>query len=115
MSEITFTDQNFETEVLKSAVPVFVDFFAPWCGPCQAAAPVIEDLAKEYEGKLKVGKIDVDQNSLVAQRFGVMSIPTVIIFKGGQEVKRQAGFPGKAEYVKMINEVLLIDYLVSKK
>ena len=106
MSEIKLTDTNFDQEVLKSEIPVFVDFFAPWCGPCQAASLVVEELAKEYEGKIKICELDVDQNPVSAQKFGVMSIPTVITFKGGQEVKRQAGFPGKEGYVKLLEEVL---------
>ncbi|MDP3955288.1 MAG: thioredoxin [bacterium] len=104
MTELT--DTNFDQEVLKSDIPVFVEFGAPWCGPCQMAEPVIEELAKEYEGKVKICELNVDQNQLAAQKFGVMSIPTVITFKGGQEVKRQVGFPGKEGYLKLLQEVL---------
>lgn len=106
MAEIKFTDQNFETEVIKSKTPVLVDFWATWCGPCLMAAPIIEELAKEYEGKVKVGKLNVDENSQAAEKYGVMSIPTVIIFKDGKENKRQVGFGGKDTYVKLINDVL---------
>lgn len=89
--EVTFTDANFEEEVLKSDKPVLVDFFAPWCGPCQMMSPVIEDLAKEMEGKAKVGKLNVDENPEKAQEYGVMSIPTIKIFKNGEVVKEMTG------------------------
>lgn len=103
---IAFTDQNFEEEVLKSEEPALVDFFAEWCGPCQVTRPIIEELAKEYEGKVKIGKINVDENQQVAAKYGIMSIPTVLIFKNGQEVKREVGFVSKEGYVKILNEVL---------
>jgi thioredoxin 1 len=93
--ELTFTDQNFETEVLKSDKPVLVDFWAPWCGPCQMMGPVIEELAKEFEGKVKVGKLNVDENNAVAQKYGIMSIPSLKIFKGGQVVKEFTGVQAK--------------------
>ena len=79
-----FTDQNFDQEVLKSDKPVLVDFWAPWCGPCQAMGPIIDELAKEFEGKAKVGKLNVDENSKIAQDFAVMSIPSLKIFKDGK-------------------------------
>lgn len=103
---VNLTDQNFEKEVLKSDLPVFVEFGAPWCGPCQMAEPVVEELAKEYEGKIKVGKLNVDENPQIPQKFGIMSIPTVIIFKNGQEVKRLVGFEGKESYKQLINGIL---------
>lgn len=103
---LTLTDQNFPKEVLEAELPVFVEFGAPWCGPCQMAEPVIEELAKEYERKIKFGKINVDENSQTAQKFGIMSIPTVLIFKNGQEVKREVGFEGKEGYKKLLEEVL---------
>lgn len=99
-----FTDQNFEGEVLKAELPVLVDFWAPWCGPCQLAGPVIEELAKEYEGKIEMGKLNVDENPKTAQKYGIMGIPTVLIFKSGQEIKKQVGFPGKEGYKKLIEE-----------
>ena len=101
------TDQSFDQEVLKAEMPVLVDFWAPWCGPCLMAGPVIEELAKKHEGKIKVGKLNVDENPKMSQKYGVMSIPTVTIFNGGKEVKRQIGFPGKEKYQEMIEEVLL--------
>ncbi len=86
MKPVTITDQNFETEVLKSSQPVLIDFWAVWCGPCRAIAPVVEQLAGEYEGKVKIGKLDVDENPETAVKYGVRSIPTLLLFKNGQVV-----------------------------
>jgi len=102
---LILTDKNFQEEVLQSSLPVLVDFWAPWCGPCQLAGPVIEALAQEYAGKLKVGKLNVDENPQTAQRYGVMSIPTVIVFKEGKETKKQIGFSGKEGYKKLVEEL----------
>lgn len=88
---VEFTDQNFDQEVLKSDKPVLVDFWAPWCGPCQMMGPIIDDLAKAMDGKAKIGKINVDENGETAQKFGIMSIPAIKIFKGGQVVKEFVG------------------------
>ncbi len=99
-------DQNFEKEVLKSNIPVLVDFWANWCGPCKMAGPVIDQLEKDYAGKIKVGKLDVDENPQISQKYAVMSIPTVIIFKDGKEIKRQVGFSGKEGYIKILEEAL---------
>jgi thioredoxin 1 len=90
-----FTDQNFEQEVLKSDIPVLVDFWAPWCGPCQVMGPIIEDLAKEVGTKYKVGKLNVDENPETAQKFNIMSIPTLKIFKQGQIAKDLVGLQAK--------------------
>ena len=98
--EYQFTDQNFEEEVLKSELPVLVDFFAVWCGPCQMMAPVIEELAKELEKKVKIGKMNVDENPQTAEKYGIMSIPTLILFKKGEAVKTLQGFRGKEEIIK---------------
>ena len=106
MSAVHFNDKNFDEKVVKSKLPVFVDFFAEWCGPCKMAAPVIDELAEEYKDKVVIGKVDVDKNQEVASKFGVMSIPTVIMFKDGKEVDRKAGFAGKAGYEGMIKKVV---------
>ena len=85
------TDSNFQQEVLSSDQPVLVDFWAEWCGPCKMIAPIVEELAKEYDGKLKVGKVDVDTNQQVSMQFGVRSIPTLLIFKSGRVVEQVIG------------------------
>jgi len=92
---LEFTDKNFEEEVLKSDKPVLVDFWAPWCGPCQMMGPIIDELSKEVEGKVKVGKLNVDENGETAAKYGVMSIPTLKIFKGGEIVKEFVGVQDK--------------------
>lgn len=98
----TFTDANFDEQVLKSTDPVMVDFWATWCGPCQMAGPVVDQLATDYLGKVKIGKLDVDENQQVAAKYGVMSIPTVILFKGGKEVARKVGFAGRPMYENLL-------------
>ena len=97
--EIKLSTENFEKEVLKSEKPVLVDFYADWCGPCNAMAPVIEELAKELEGKVKVGKISVDENPDIAVEYNVMSIPTMIIFKNGNTSKTFIGVTDKSEII----------------
>lgn len=99
--EIKFDSENFEKEVLKSEKPVLVDFYADWCGPCNAMAPVIEELATELDGKAKVGKINVDDNPDIAVEYNVMSIPTLIIFKNGKEEKRLVGLRDKEELLNL--------------
>lgn len=99
--EIKFDSENFEEEVLKSEKPVLVDFYADWCGPCNAMAPVIEELATELDGKAKVGKINVDDNPNIAVEYNVMSIPTLIIFKNGKEEKRLVGLRDKEELLSL--------------
>jgi len=93
--EIVFTDQNFDQEVVKCEKLVLVDFWAPWCGPCQMMGPIIEELAKEMGEKAKIGKLNVDENQAIAQNFSVMSIPTIMIFKGGKMVKQLVGVQSK--------------------
>ena len=100
--EIKLSTENFEKEVLKSEKPVLVDFYADWCGPCNAMAPVIEELATELDGKAKVGKINVDENSDIAVEYNVMSIPTLIIFKNGKEEKRLVGLRDKEELLSIL-------------
>lgn len=106
MADVTFTDQNFSDEVLKNTLPVLVDFWAPWCGPCRMVSPIVEELAKEYDGKLKVGKLNVDDNPQTASQYGVMSIPSLLIFRNGQPVKTMVGAQGKDSLKKGIDEVL---------
>jgi thioredoxin 1 len=101
----TFTDQNFDLEVIKSDKPVMVDFWATWCGPCQMAGPVVDALADDYKGKIKIGKLDVDANQGIAQQYGVMSIPTVILFKEGKEIARKVGFAGRPMYETLLKMV----------
>jgi thioredoxin 1 len=100
------TDQQFESQVLKSDLPVMVDFWAPWCGPCQMAAPVLDQLADQYQDKLKILKVNVDEQTQSAAKFGVMSIPTVVLFNQGKEMDRQVGFAGEAGYQQLIQKVL---------
>jgi len=104
---IDFNDQNFDQQVIEADLPVLVDFYALWCGPCQAVGPIIDELAKEYQGKIKMGKLNVDESPQSAGKYMVMSIPTVLIFKDGKEIKRQVGFPGKEGYVKILEEILI--------
>ncbi|MDH4070768.1 MAG: thioredoxin [Ignavibacteria bacterium] len=102
MKPFEVTDQNFETEVLNAETPVLVDFWAVWCGPCKIVAPVVEEIAKEYNGKLKVGKMDVDVNPEVAMRFGIRSIPTLMVFKGGKPVDQIIGAVAKKNLLDKI-------------
>src|ERR1035437_5235018 len=105
MADLTLTDKNFEEEVLKSEQPVLVDFWAEWCHPCKVVGPIIEELATEYAGKLKVGKVDVDVNQ-VANNYGIMSIPSILIFKNGKVLKTLVGAQSKDNYKKEIDSVL---------
>ena len=96
------TDETFNQEVLKSDTPILVDFWAVWCGPCRMVAPVVDEIAREQTGKLKVMKLDVDENQNTAMTYGVMSIPTLILFKGGHPVERIVGFRPKGDMEKKI-------------
>ena len=105
MADLVLTDQNFEEEVLKSELPVLVDFWAEWCHPCRIVGPIVEELATEYAGKLKVGKVNVDQNQ-VPGNYAVMSIPSLLIFKNGQVVKTMVGAQSKENFKREIDSVL---------
>lgn len=105
MADIVFTDQNFDEEVLKSETPVLVDFWAPWCMPCRIVDPIIHELAHDYTGKIKVGKMNVDENQ-APSRFGIMSIPSILIFKKGQPVKTMIGAQNKENYKREIEAAL---------
>ena len=104
MATSNVTDQEFEAKVLKSPSPVMVDFWAPWCGPCKLAEPVLDELSNEYSGKLQIMKLNVDENQASAPKYSVMSIPTTILFKGGAEVGRQTGFAGKQAFEDLIKK-----------
>jgi thioredoxin 1 len=98
----TFTDSAFDADVLKSDVPVLVDFWAEWCGPCRMIAPTVDQVADEFAGKVKVGKLNVDENGNTAMRYNVRGIPTLLLFKGGQIVEQRVGAVSKSDLVKML-------------
>ena len=102
MAELKITRENFENEVMKSNIPVLIDFWASWCGPCRMMGPIMEQLAEEYEGKAKVGKVNVDEEGELSQAFGVMSIPTIVLVKDGKVVKQAVGARPKAEVEAML-------------
>ena len=103
---VTLTDSNFSAEVNKATLPVMVDFWASWCGPCQMMAPVLEKIAEEFSGRLVVGKLNVDENQATARQFNVMSIPTLIFFKNGSEKTRITGFRPQEEINRLLNQAL---------
>lgn len=99
--EVIITKENFNQEVLESKIPVLVDFWATWCGPCMMLSPIIEEIAKEYDGKIKVGKINTDEQEELAMQFSIMAIPTLLLFKDGKVVNQMSGYRAKDEIVKM--------------
>ena len=106
MATILVTDSDFQEKIVSSSLPVLVDFYADWCGPCKMAGPILEELSEDYKDKLIVAKVNVDQNQNSAQQYDVMSIPTVILVKDGKEVGRQIGFAGKLGYEELIKKGL---------
>jgi thioredoxin 1 len=106
MAATHFTDADFEEKVIKNKLPVLVDFYADWCGPCRMAAPIIDELSQTYKDKVSIGKVDVDVSTGTAAKYGVQSIPTVIMFRDGKEVDRKVGFGGRGGYEEMIKKVL---------
>lgn len=106
MATLHFNQDNFQADVLKSDKPVLVDFWATWCGPCRMIAPIVEQLASEYEGRAKVGKLDVDENPDIARQYGVMSIPTLAVIKNGQVVSKVVGAYPKPKIAEMLDNAL---------
>jgi thioredoxin 1 len=104
---VEVTDANFDSDVLKSDKPVLIDFWAAWCGPCRAIAPIVEELAGEYQGKVTVGKMDVDRNSATPMRYKVTGIPTLLVFKGGQVVEQLVGYRSKDDITKALDRHLV--------
>ena len=102
MAEIILTNENFDAEVLQSDVPVLVDFWATWCGPCKMIAPIVAEIAQENEGKIKVGKVNVDEQQRLAIRFGISSIPTLLVFKGGEFANKAVGYMPKEELLALL-------------
>ncbi len=105
---IEFNSKNFNKEVLESKIPVIVDFFATWCGPCKMLGPVIEQLSDEYDGKIAIGKVDIDENSDLAQKYEVMSVPTIIFFENGEIKRRENGFMSKEQLDDIIKQTFSV-------
>jgi thioredoxin 1 len=103
---LTFTDATFDKEVINSDVPVLVDFWAEWCGPCRMMGPTVDQVATDYNGKVKVGKLDVDSNQSTAARYGIRGIPSLLLFKGGKVVDQKVGAIGKPEFQRMLDAQL---------
>jgi thioredoxin 1 len=105
---LTFTDGTFDTDVINSEVPVLVDFWAEWCGPCRMMGPTVDQIAADYHGKVKVGKLDVDSNPETAMRYGIRGIPTILLFKGGKIVEQKVGAIGKPDFQKLLDKYVSV-------
>ena len=103
MAEITVTNDNFQNEIMDSDLPVLIDFWATWCGPCKMIAPIVEEIAEEYDGVIKVGKVNVDEEPFLAAQFGVVSIPTLIVIKDGRQVNSAVGYRTKEDIIKLLD------------
>lgn len=103
MAEITVTNDNFQNEIMDSDLPVLIDFWASWCGPCKMIAPIVEEIAEEYDGVIKVGKVNVDEEPFLAAQFGVVSIPTLIVIKDGRQVNSVVGYRTKEDIIKLLD------------
>lgn len=103
MAEITVTNDNFQNEIMDSDLPVLIDFWASWCGPCKMIAPIVEEIAEEYDGVIKVGKVNVDEEPFLAAQFGVVSIPTLIVIKNGRQVNSAVGYRTKEDIIKLLD------------
>ncbi|MCL1954618.1 MAG: thioredoxin [Spirochaetes bacterium] len=106
MSSITITNDNFESEVLQSPVPVLIDFWAPWCGPCKMISPMVDQIAGEYSGKLKVGKVNVDEETAIAEQHGIVSIPTLVLYKDGALAGQKTGAAPKNDIISLFKNLL---------
>jgi len=104
MATTNITDQDFEKEVLGNKLPVLIDFWAPWCGPCRMAGPILEELSETYKDKVLIVKMNVDENQMIPQKYGILSIPTTILFKGGEEIGRAVGFSGKENFEELVKK-----------
>ena len=103
---LKFDEKSFNEEVVKSEIPVIVDFWAEWCGPCHIMSPIIDEVAKEFEGKAKIGKVNVDENQIISSKYGIMSIPTILAFKDGKVIGQLVGARPKKDLVDLINKVI---------